>query len=83
MRDQVINTTMSGAIQVDANRTHVRFAWIIQHQLPNHPGKFIARLTLEHPTIYVLVANTLAGVQAMLPMASSLPAPVRRSGRRG
>ena len=34
----------------------------------DHPGEYIARLpALEHPTVYVLVGDTLAEVQAMLP----------------
>lgn len=68
MSDQVIDSDMAHAIQVDANRENVLFAWIVQHNVPEHPRKFIARLTLEHPTIYVLVAETLAELHAMLPL---------------
>ena len=67
MSDQVIDRDMARAIQADANRTHAQFAWIVQHDAPEHPGKYIARFTTDHPTIYVIVADTLAEVQAMLP----------------
>lgn len=65
--DQVIDADMARAIQIDTARQHTLLAWIVQHDLPDHPGKYVARLTLEHPTIYVLVGDTLAEVQAMLP----------------
>ena len=67
MSNQVINADMARAIQADANRTHVQFAWIVQHDAPEHPGKYVARFATDRPTIYVLVADTLAEVQAMLP----------------
>jgi hypothetical protein len=35
--------------------------------MPNHSGKYVARLTLKHTTICVLVGDTQAEVQAMLP----------------
>ncbi len=68
MSDKVIDATMARAIQVDADRRYLRFAWIVQHETPEHPGKYVARFATEHPTIYVLVADTLAEVQTMLPL---------------
>lgn len=67
MSDQIINADMARAIQSDAARQHVLSAWIVQHDLPEHPGQYIARFATDHPTIYVLMAETLAEVQRKLP----------------
>lgn len=67
MNDQVIDAAMARAIQIDANRTHVLFAWIVLHDIPEHPGKYIARFATDRPTIYVMVAETLAGIHEQLP----------------
>ncbi len=58
---------MARSLHADAAKAHVQFAWIVMQDLPDHPGKFVARLATEHPTIYVLEAATLAEIQAMLP----------------
>ena len=68
MSDQVVDAVTARAIQVDAARSCVLFAWIILKDQANYPGKFVARLATEHPTIYVMVADTLAEVQATLPI---------------
>jgi hypothetical protein len=67
MPDQIIDAVMARSIQVDAAKAHALFAWIVQHDPPEYPDKYIARLATAHPTIYVLVADTLAELQAMLP----------------
>lgn len=67
MSDQVINADMARAIQADATRQRILFAWIIQHDPPEHPGRYVARFATEHPTVYVLVGDTLAEVQGKLP----------------
>jgi hypothetical protein len=67
MPDQVIDPTMARAVQADAAKLHILFAWIVQHDPPEHPDKFIARLATAHPTVYIMVADTLAELQAMLP----------------
>jgi hypothetical protein len=67
MDDQVINGVMARLLHADAARSHVLFAWIIQQDPPEHPEKYVARFVTEHPTIYVMVADTLAEIQAMLP----------------
>ena len=68
MSDQVVDAVTARAIQVDAARSCALFAWIILKGQADYPGKFVARLATEHPTIYVMVADTLAEVQAMLPL---------------
>ena len=65
--DQIIDANMARAIQSDTARRHVLSAWIIQRDLPDHQGKYVARLTLDHPTVYVMAADTLADLRAMLP----------------
>jgi hypothetical protein len=44
----------------------VLLAWVVKHDLPNTPAKYIARLATKHPTIYVMAADMLAELQAML-----------------
>ena len=36
------------------------------HGVAEYSGKYVGRFATERPTIYVLVADTLAGVHAML-----------------
>jgi hypothetical protein len=67
MPDQIIDAVMAHSIQADAAKAHVLFAWIILKDQTEYPGKVIARLATMHPTIYVMVADTLAEVQTMLP----------------
>ena len=42
-------------------------AWVIWHDHPAHPGRFIAQLTTSSPHPYVLVGDTLAEVQEQIP----------------
>jgi hypothetical protein len=58
-------------LSTDAFVAHDLFAWIVQRDPPEHPGKFIARLTTAHPTVYVLQADNHAELQAMLPAGLS------------
>lgn len=37
MSDQVIDSDMARAIQVDAARRHLQSAWIVRHDHPDHP----------------------------------------------
>jgi hypothetical protein len=67
MADEIIDREMAHAIQAEAAERYVLFAWIISHDPPEHPGKFIARLATTHPTVYVMAADTLAELRAMLP----------------
>jgi hypothetical protein len=68
MTDQIIiNAGAAQGLQARAVRDNVLVAWIIQHDLPEYPGKFIARLAMAHPTAYVMVADTLAELRVMLP----------------
>lgn len=51
----------------DACRTHPVVGWIVMRDLPDYPDELVARLVTDAPTPYVLLADTLAGLQAQLP----------------
>jgi hypothetical protein len=67
MSDQIIDAATARSIQANAAKANIQFGWIIQHDPPEHPGKYVARFATGHPTIYVIQADTLAELQAMLP----------------
>ena len=67
--DQLIDATMARALHADACRTHAIVAWVVMWDLPAHPNRYAARLVTSGQAAwpYLLLANTLAGIQAMLP----------------
>ncbi len=67
MPDQIIDAAMAQALHVDANRTRPMVGWVVLHDPPEYPDKVIARLVTDGPTPYVLIAGTLAELQALLP----------------
>jgi hypothetical protein len=67
MTDQIIDATMARSIQVDVGRTHALSSWVVLEDPPDYPGKVIARLLTDRPTLYVLVADNLRALQAQLP----------------
>ncbi len=67
MADQLIDAAMAQSLTFDAVRSQVLFGWIIQNDPPEHPDKFVARFATAHPTIYVIVADSLAEIQEQLP----------------
>jgi hypothetical protein len=67
MTDQVIDAAMARGLHADACRDHPLVAWIVMHDPPEYPDKFVARLATNLPGSYVLIANTLAEVQGQLP----------------
>jgi hypothetical protein len=75
--DQLVDAVMARSLQLDAANAHVLFGWIVMGDPPGYPGKFVGRLVTDHPTVYVLVADPLAELQAMLPpdLARSLRQP--------
>jgi hypothetical protein len=68
-QDQIIDTTMARSIQSDVARNHPLTAWVISQDQDAHGGQFVARLVAEEPTLYVMLADTLAELQARLPPA--------------
>jgi len=66
---------MAQALHRDAVREHALVAWVIWHNHPVYPGRFIAQLATTSPLPYALIGDTLAEVQ------EQLPARLRRSER--
>lgn len=67
MDDQIIDIRMARALHAYACRNHPLVAWVVMWDPPRYPDRFTARLATRLPTLYVLVADTLASVQAQLP----------------
>ncbi len=42
--------------------------WIVMRDQPDYPDEFVARLISGTPTPYVLLADSLDGLQAQLPV---------------
>jgi hypothetical protein len=66
-RDQIVDEMMARYIQADAARKYPLLAWIVMQDEAPYPGQFLARLVTDTPTPYVLLADTLGGLQAQLP----------------
>jgi hypothetical protein len=67
MLDQIIDAVMARSIHADAVRAHPLAAWVIARDQIDYPGQLVARLVTDAPTSYVLLSDTLAGLQAQLP----------------
>jgi hypothetical protein len=65
--DQIIDIAMAPGLHADACRGHALVAWVVMWDAPAYPERFIARLATNAACPYVLVADTLPGVQAQLP----------------
>ena len=67
--DQLIDSTMARALHADACRAHTAVAWVVLWDLPAYPERYAARLATsgQAPSPYLLLADTLAGIRAMLP----------------
>ncbi len=66
-QDQIITATMARSIKADAARKHPLLAWVVTQDQDAYDGQFVARLVTDAPTPYVLLADTLAELQAQLP----------------
>jgi hypothetical protein len=77
---QLIDTTMARALHADACRDHAAVAWAVLWDLPAHPDRYAARLVTSGQAAwpYLLLADTLAEIQEMLPhgLVRSEPMPV-------
>ncbi len=64
--DQLIDATMARSLHVDACRDHAIVAWAVLWDLPAYPERYAARLVTSGrtPSPYLLLAHTLAGMQA-------------------
>jgi hypothetical protein len=67
--DQIITADMARSLHADACRNHALVAWVVMWDLPAYPERYAARLMTSGaaPSPYLLLADTLAGVQEMLP----------------
>jgi hypothetical protein len=68
MADHVITPEMAATLYAEAIERRELPAWIVFQDEPDYPGKVIARLATDTPTAYVLVADTLTELRAMLPL---------------
>jgi hypothetical protein len=58
---------MARALHADACRDHVLVAWVVLWDLSAYPEQSAARLATNVPAPYLLLAETLAGIQEQLP----------------
>ena len=60
---------MARSLHADACWDHALVAWIVLWDLPAYPERYAARLVMsgQSPSPYLLLADTLAGLQAQLP----------------
>jgi len=58
---------MARALYTDAGRDHALVAWVVLWDLPAYLERYAARLATNGTLPYLLLADTLAGVRAMLP----------------
>ena len=67
--DQIIDAAMARSLHADACRNHVAVAWAVLWDLPAYPDRYAARLVTSGPgpSPYLLLADSLAEIQAMLP----------------
>ena len=67
--DQIIDDAMARALHADACRDHALVAWVVLWDLPAYPERYAARLATSGspPSPYLLLAETLASIRAMLP----------------
>jgi hypothetical protein len=66
--DQLIDVDMARSLHADACRDHALVVWVMMWDLPAYPERFAARLATGCQALsYLLLADTLAGIQEMLP----------------
>ncbi len=58
---------MAAALHTDVCWTHPAVGWAALDDLPEHPGKLVARVVTGTPSEYVLVADSLAELRVQLP----------------
>jgi hypothetical protein len=59
MDDQVINAAMARGLHTDVCRDHALAGWVVMRDPPEYLDRFIAKLVIDKPTPYVLVADSL------------------------
>ena len=51
----------------DACPDHALVAWVVLWDLPAYPERYAARLATSTASLYLMLADTLGGIRAMLP----------------
>jgi hypothetical protein len=64
--DQLIDAATARSLTRDVRRDHPLVGWIVVRDQPR-PGAFTARLVADVPTTYVIHAETLVELRAILP----------------
>ena len=67
MSDQIVDAGTAQSLTIDARRNHTLVAWVVTRDEPAYPDQFVARLMTDRPGSYVLLADSLAEIQAQLP----------------
>ena len=64
-----VRPALADAARGFACRGRALVAWAVLWDLPAYPGRYAARLLTsgQAPSPYLMLADTLAGIQAMLP----------------
>jgi hypothetical protein len=65
--DQIIDAAMARGLHADACRDHSLVGWVVMHDPPEYPDRFVARLVTDQPSPYALIADALAGIHEQLP----------------
>jgi hypothetical protein len=65
--DEIITLEIAVTLHAEAIERRELPAWVVFWDEPDYPGKVIARLATDTPTAYVLAADTLVELRAMLP----------------
>jgi hypothetical protein len=68
MGDQVIDAAAAQGLHAYARRAHMEVAWVVMKEQVDYPDEFVARLVTDASTPYVLLADTLTGLQDQLPL---------------
>jgi len=65
--DDILTPETAATLHADAIERRQLPAWIVFQDEPDYPGKVIARFAIDTPTTFVMVADTLTELRAMLP----------------
>ena len=67
MQDEIINADLASGLHADACRKNALVGWVVMHDPPEYPDRFVARLLTDAPTPYILISNSLAELQGKMP----------------
>jgi hypothetical protein len=67
MSDQIIDAAAAQGLHTYATRIYPQVGWIVMRDQAEYSNKFVARLTNNTPTPYILLADSIAALHAQLP----------------